>query len=85
MLGSGTSPNEALHSEINRWFRPQTNKYAATLQMQLHVNQYSKFVAHNAAMYRPTLRWKSSAEVLIVAASAIKFDKQDWHIFALFS
>ena len=58
LLGSGTSPNEALHSEINRWFRPQTNKYAATLQMQLHVNQYSKFVAHNAAMYRPTLRWK---------------------------
>ena len=35
MLGSGTSPNEALHAEINAWYRQQPELFVTTLELQL--------------------------------------------------
>ena len=78
LLGSGTSPNEALHSEINRWFKNQPEIYAPTLELQLRVGQMAKLMCHNAAMYRPTLRQFSHQTVLNLVANSIVFDQDEW-------
>ena len=39
LLGSGTSPNESLHHELNTWFRNQPEVYSTTLGQQLEINE----------------------------------------------
>ena len=78
LLGSGTSPNEALHAEINRWFRNQPEVFPSTLALQLEVGRLAKLLAHNAALYRPTLRQMSHDVVLAAAAAHLRLDATAW-------
>ena len=64
LLASGTAANEALHAEINRWFRQTQQMHQSTLRLKLHILTLSKLVSHNAAMYRPTIRQLPSSIVL---------------------
>ena len=81
LLGSGTSPNESLHKELNTWFKNQTELYSSTLGLQLEVVHIGKLVTHNAAMYRPTLRQLRQDTVLRFAAASVKVDAAEWRAF----
>jgi hypothetical protein len=79
LLGSGTSPNEALHSEINRWYRNQPSVFPTTLSLQLQVGRLGKLLAHNAALYRPTLQQFGQDVVLAAACASLVFDGGVWN------
>ncbi|CAK0847180.1 unnamed protein product, partial [Prorocentrum cordatum] len=66
-FGSGTSPNEALRAEVNRWFRNQPELYLEALEPQLAAATRAKLIARNAAMYAPALRALTSQTVLATA------------------
>ena len=78
LLGSGTSPNEALHSEINRWFKNQPELYAQTLELQLGVHVIGKQMMHNSAMYAPTLRQLSSQTVAASVVCSFAISAAEW-------
>ncbi len=81
LVGSGTSPNEALHSELNRAFRNQPEVYIETLGLQLEVSCWAKRLAHNAAMYRPTLRSLSQQLVFASQAARLNIPHEEWVAF----
>ena len=72
LLGSGSSQNEALHHQMNTWFRNQPELHRTTLQMQLDVNRLGKLIAHNSAAYSPTLRQLDPQTVLNVIATQLE-------------
>ncbi|CAK0802818.1 unnamed protein product [Prorocentrum cordatum] len=78
LLGSGTSPNEALHSEINKWFKNQLELHAQTLELQLGVNVIGKQMMHNSAMYAPTLRQLSSQTVAASVVCSFAISAAEW-------
>lgn len=51
LLSSGSSPNEALHHEINNKFRNLPEVYAGTIELQLMVCSLATLMVHNAALY----------------------------------
>ena len=78
LLGSGTTPNEALHSEINRWYRNQPEVFPSTLALQLEVALMSKLLSHDSAMYSPTLRQWRQDVVLAMGCQGIVFEPNEW-------
>ena len=78
LLGSGTAPNESLHHEVNTWYRNQPEVFPVTLSLELRVARLAKLVAHNAALYRPTLRQMGQADVLLVALQGITVAGPSW-------
>lgn len=54
LLHAGATSNESLHYEINQWFKQTQKLHQATLELKLHILQFSKLLTHNAALYRPT-------------------------------
>ena len=78
LLGSGTSPNESLHYEVNSWYRNNTTVFPTTLTLELRVARMSKLLAHNAALYRPTLRQMRSVDVLPVAVLGVRLAGPAW-------
>ncbi len=64
LLASGTTSNEALHAEIGRWFEHSQSMHRATLRLKLHILRFSKLLAHNEALYRPSSRQQQQGEVL---------------------
>ncbi|CAK0792945.1 unnamed protein product, partial [Prorocentrum cordatum] len=81
LIGSGTSPNEALHAEVNRWFRNQPELYLETLELQLAAATHAKLIAHNAAMYAPALRALTSQTVLATAIGRQLASPDEWQRF----
>ena len=69
MMPIGTSSNEALHHEINNWFRETQKLHKATLTLKLEIMQLAKVLTHNSAMYKPTTRQMPEAELLARTAS----------------
>jgi hypothetical protein len=78
LLPSGTASNEALHAEMNRWFRQTQQIHPATLKLKLRCCGLGKLIAHNSAMYSPTLRQISPAVALARVASAPWWTKSEW-------
>ena len=78
LLGSGTSSNETLHREINNWCSNQPEVHRTTLEMQLHVNSFSKLMTHNTALYSPGLRQMSQQEVLSALSAKWAFPTAVW-------
>ena len=78
LLGSGTSPNESLHAEINRWFRNQPEMYINTLAIQLDINGLGKLLAHNGSLYSPQLRQNQQRIVLAAVVANFKLDIARW-------
>ena len=78
LLPSGTSSNESLHAEINRWFRNQPEVYISTLILQLRINWIAKLMVHNAALYTPLLRNHDQGTLLIAIAAKWSFGANAW-------
>ena len=56
LLPSGTSSNEALHSELSVCFRQTQALHQATLQLKLGCFTLAEQLSHENAMYHPTVR-----------------------------
>ena len=78
LLGSGASPNESLHAEINLRFRNQAELYTTTLALQLQIISLGKLLAHNSALYRPTLVQIRQSVVTAAVACTLCIDASDW-------
>ena len=81
LLGSGTSPNESMHAELNRWMRNQPETYASTLELQLEIAHFGKLFAHNAALYHPTLRQLTQSEAIARSVFNLRYPERDWNAF----
>ena len=78
LLPSGSASNEALHSEINNWFRQTQQIHQATLTLKLDMLAFGKLLTHNLAMYHPTSRQMSYGEVLARALSRKVWTAAAW-------
>lgn len=54
LLPSGTTSNEALHAEMNNWFRQIQGMHRSTLLLKLQVRSLGKLWAHQVALHSPT-------------------------------
>lgn len=64
LLSVGTTSNEALHAEINRWFRTIQTLHQSTLEVKLHALCLRKQLPHASAMSCPTTKQMPPATVL---------------------
>ena len=78
LLPSGTSSNEALHAEINAWFRQTQQMYQDTLRLKLACLSIGKLLAHNAALYSPTTRQMSANMVLTRVCTRPLWTDAEW-------
>ncbi len=78
LLPSGTTSNEALHAEINRWFRTTAQMHQATLALKLRILNMGKLLAHNSAMYRCTARGMAHSVVLARTAMRNLWTPEGW-------
>jgi hypothetical protein len=79
LLASGTTGNEALHAELNNWFRQTQQLHQSTLKLKLHILTLRKLIAHNSALFQPTSRQMCSNLVLASALAAEVWTSDDWH------
>jgi len=78
LLPSGTTSNESLHAELNRWWRNSPEQFPTTLELHLRVGHLGKLLAHNSALYSPTLRQVPHDQVLALAVRGVSFGEQGW-------
>ena len=64
LVAVGTTSNEALHREINNWFRQTQTMHQPTFRLKLRILTISKLISHNAALYAPTVRQLNQSVVL---------------------
>ena len=64
LLPSGTTANEALHAELNNFFRQIQSMHLSTLSLKLNILRLGKLMSHNLALFRPTARQMPGAHVL---------------------
>ena len=81
LLKSGTSPNEALHRDMNKWFKNQQELYIGTLKLQLQVSCFGRLAIHNVMLYTPKLRQYSEIDVAHAVAGSWRFGRA-WCAFA---
>ena len=81
LLAAGTTANEALHSEINRWFRNQSEIFHTTVILQLDAAMLGKQLAHDSAVARPTLCQQRHQEQLHGVVGLLRHDQEDWLSF----
>ena len=79
LLPSGSMSNEALHAEINAWFRTTQQMHQATLALKPTILSIGKLMQHNSALYRPTSRQLSAGIVLARATSVNQWMTKDWN------
>ena len=82
MLPSGTTSNEALHSEVKAWFRQTQAMHRSTLQLKLQILLLGKSLPHYLALRRPTLRQVDSGVLLARAAACSIWSAKTWQMFA---
>jgi hypothetical protein len=78
LLPAGTASNESLHAELNRWWKNSPEQFPTTLQLHLSVGHMGKLLAHNAALYTPTLRQVGHDQVLALALRGVIFTDKGW-------
>lgn len=54
LMASGTTANEALHAEMNTWFRQIQAMHRSTLLLKLRIQSLGKLLAHQVALRSPT-------------------------------
>jgi len=81
LLSSGTASNEALHAEVNRWFKETQMMHQTTLKLKLYILTLGKLIAHNSAMYMPTTRQFPSSCVLARAVCGSIWTNSSWRRF----
>ena len=78
MLGSGSSPNEALNAGINRHLKQGAEIYSTALDIQLHIFREGKLLRHALGMHTPAL-WSHKPHVLVAAGVDNQlFDLVSW-------
>ena len=78
VLPAGTTSNESLHAELNRWWRNSPEQFPTTLHLYLAIGHLGKLLAHNAALYSPTVRQVSHDQVLALAVRGVVFLDAEW-------
>ena len=78
LLSSGSTSNEALHAEINGWFRQTQQLHQSTLKLKLDILTLGKLVQHNSAMYRPTSRHMTAGLVMARSLAVDVWNKKQW-------
>eukprot|EP00435_Cladocopium_sp_Y103_P041761 s1353_g11.t1 len=78
LLPSGTTSNEALHAEINAWFRQIQSMHRSTLCLKLQILRLGKLLSHSVALHHPTLRQMPPAQVLARRLGTAVFTDQQW-------
>ena len=78
LLPSGTTSNEALHAEINGWFRQTQQVYKASLRLKLRIMGLAKLMAHDACLHFPTIRQIQPAAVLARATANPLWTATTW-------
>ena len=78
LLPIGTTSNEALHHEINNWFRETQKIHKATLCLKLSIMHLAKLLSHNTALYRPATRQMSEWEILSRSSSRVLWTLPEW-------
>jgi hypothetical protein len=78
LLPSGTTSNEALHFEINSWFKQTQSVHKATLRLKLLVMGTAKLISHDAAMRFPTARQVAPAVVLARCVTRPVWSCTEW-------
>ncbi len=78
LLPSGTSSNEALHAEVNNWFRQTQQMHQSTLYLKLNCLSLGKQLAHSAALYSPTTRQFLPNVVLAWVSSRPLWSATEW-------
>ena len=81
LLPAGTASNESLHAELNNWWKNSPEQFPTTLQLHLSVGHLGKLLAHNAALYYPTLRQVSHDQVLALALRGVEFKEEEWQLW----
>ena len=81
LLGAGTGANESIHHEINMVSKNQPEWFATTAELQLGTTKVAKNVAHNSAMYHPTLRQMNPSMVLHRRVASIGITESAWVAF----
>ena len=78
LLPVGTTSNEALHSEINRWFKETQKIHPSTLELKLDVLSLGKLLLRNRALYYAGAKQMSHSAVLAQAAGASMWTSDSW-------
>jgi len=78
LLARGTMANEALHAELNGWFRQIQQLHQSTLELKLRVLTLRKQLAHNSAMFHPTLKQMPANVVLAATLGAPLWEDEAW-------
>ena len=79
----GTASNEALHAELNRWFRTIVQMHQPTLRTKLFTFQLFKLLTHNSAVYHATTCQVSQALLAsrVVSATEPWRSDEEWQEF----
>lgn len=78
LLPSGTTGNEALHAELNAWFRQVQRLHRSTLQLKLDVLHLAKLLPHQLALTMPTSRQMASGHILARRLGSPLWTKTGW-------
>ena len=81
LLPSGTSSNEALNAEINKWFNTAGAMYLSTLRMSTRVFATAKIIVHGLAMYDPTCIRYSQQDILAKYCAGFTITDAQWNTF----
>eukprot|EP00435_Cladocopium_sp_Y103_P008302 s3962_g2.t1 len=81
LLPTGTTSNEALHSEINAWARQIQEQHRSTLQLKLQILQLGKLLSHNVALCHPPLRQTRDNVILARASCSPLWTQSTWAVF----
>ena len=78
LLPSGTTSNEALHAEINSWFRQTQKLHESTILLKFRIMRTAKQLPHVSACSFPTMRQMSYQIVSTRVACKPLFSSEQW-------
>ena len=78
LLPSGTTSNEALHSEINSWTRSTHEIHRSTLKLKLQIFTLGKLLAHHLACCYPPARQTSENVLLARGLATNLWSEEGW-------
>jgi len=79
LLPSGTSSNEALHYEINSWFRQTQVIHESTVLLKFRIMVLAKQTPHVNALFFPTIRQLPSCVVASRSLSKPLWTRREWN------
>ena len=78
LMSSGTTANEALHSELGNIFRHIVRLHQSTMATKLQVFHFGKLLTFTSARYRPTTRQMLQGHILARALAGDVFSDAGW-------